>query len=61
MKNPIKKKDKKKEENGVLRGGGWFISAGSGRVSGRYVDVPSLRYGDNGFRIVRTKKNEKSD
>ena len=61
MKNPIKKKDKKEEENGLIRGGSWFNYARVVRVSNRRYDDPSYRSDGGGLRIVRTKKNEKSD
>ena len=63
MKNPISKKDKKKKKRSdrVFRGGGWYYEARYVRVSNRVRDEPSGRDLDLGFRIVRTKKNEKSN
>ena len=60
MKNPIKEKDKKKEENGLIRGGGWLYSrARDVQVSYRHGFGPSYRYGSNGLRIVKTTSKEK--
>ena len=38
--------------NRVLRGGGWFNSAASGRVANRINYAPSYRTSNRGFRVV---------
>ena len=60
MKNPVHKKDKKKKDGIVIRGGGRYYGAWDVWVSDRSGSDPSTRDDDVGFRIVRRKKNEKS-
>ena len=59
MKNPIKEKDKKKATSRVYRGGGWGDEDLDARLSFRYGS--SHLGGDLGFRVLRNKKNEKSN
>ena len=42
----------------VIRGGGWFSSAGICRSANRYGYSPSHRYSNLGFRVVKEKKVE---
>ena len=60
MKNPVYKKDKKKKDNVLVRGGSWDGGARYEGVSIRFVNFPSHRYDGLGLRIVRNK-NEKSN
>ena len=36
----------------VFRGGGWYDSAGGGRVSSRNFDTPTFRQSNLGFRLA---------
>ena len=61
MKNPIKKKDKKKKSTSrVGRGGGWDRYAQRLRVADRLRFGPSFRLNFLGFRIVRNKDEKSS-
>jgi formylglycine-generating enzyme required for sulfatase activity len=37
----------------VLRGGGWYVFAGSARSSSRYFRAPGGVFDDIGFRVAR--------
>ena len=45
------------ESERVIRGGGWYSYAVLLRSAYRSYDSPSYRYGDLGFRLVRTSRN----
>jgi len=42
----------------VIRGGGWFSSAGICRSANRYGYSPSHRYSNLGFRVIKEKKKK---
>lgn len=48
-----------KSEHHVLRGGSWLYGAGYSRASLRFFNIPSLRYPDLGFRVLREKIEKK--
>ena len=69
MKNPIKDEGKRKQLRPLLKvtkGGGWDFNSWRSRLFGEYqgqfysrnTEFTGAHY--NGFRLVRTKKNEKS-
>ena len=60
MKNPIKKKDKKKGSFRVHRGGSWDHNPDIMRAAHRNSSRPSYRRYYLGFRIARSK-DEKSN
>ena len=40
--------------NRVFRGGGWNGDAGSGRSANRIGNIPGFRFGNLGFRVLRS-------
>jgi formylglycine-generating enzyme required for sulfatase activity len=57
--NPVYKKDKQDKEEGgsyrVYRGGCWIFDASYARVSIRYSYIPSNRFYNQGFRLVKNR------